>query len=272
MDKNPFPIVSVIMATYNRSSKLDETIANVLEQDYSSLELIIIDDGSTDSTKEILNHYHENPKVKIIFNDQNLGLQKSLNKGIQKASGKYIARIDDHDKWISKNKISSQVMFLEKNTAVGVVGTSYKLNEQKITNPITDLAIRNQILFRSPFCHVSVLMRMSILKKLNGYDENLPYSEDWDLWLRIGLDSKFANLPELTTVIFEEEKSLSDSFFLQQLPLNFSIIKKHWNHYPNKTKAFFYHKGLSFFFNTFPRDGSIHRLMNRIFSFVFISK
>jgi glycosyltransferase involved in cell wall biosynthesis len=260
--KNPkTPTVSIIMATYNRANQLTNTINNIFEQSYKEIELIVINDGSSDDTSEILQQLQSKFKFAIIENPQNLGLQKSLNIGISHASGKFIARIDDHDNWIDREKLSKQVSFLEANPSIGLVGTGYRVGTQNMINPLTDSAIRNQILMRSPFCHVSVLITRNVLDKVDGYDENLTYSEDWDLWLKIGRHAQLANLPDITVAIQEEGISLSKDFYLKQMPINRQIVKHYYNDYPKKFKAYFYHQFIRFFFAIFPINGSVHKMM-----------
>lgn len=253
------------MATYNRADQLEPTIKNIFEQDYNAMEVVIVNDGSTDNTLSVLNMLQNTFDFKVIHNKKNEGLQKSLNIGIQHARGKYIARIDDHDRWIKKDKLSKQVSFLESNPEVGIVGTSYKSGEKTIQNPLSDSEIRNQILMRSPFCHVSVLIVRTIFAKAGGYDESLPYSEDWDLWLKIGRIAQFANLPGIMVSIQEEDLSLSGDYFLKQLPLNRKIIQKYNKDYPRSKRAYLYHQFLKFFFIIFPLNGAVHRLMKRFF-------
>jgi len=268
------PVVSIVMATYNRAGDLEPTIKNIFEQDYNKIELVVINDGSSDNTLSTLQNLQTKHDFIIIDNAQNLGLQKSLNIGINLATGKYIARIDDHDKWSDVSKLSKQVSFLESNPKVGVVGTGYKFGEKSMLNPLTDSAIRNQILMRSPFCHVSVLIVKSILDQVGGYDEALPYSEDWDLWLKIGKHAQLANLPDITVAIQEEDISLSRDYFLKQLPINRQIVKQYYKDYPKSFRAFSYHHFLWFFFAIFPLNGSIHQLMKHVFlnSFALTSK
>lgn len=266
--------VSIVMATFNRADQLQGTIENIFEQNYQDLELIVVNDGSTDDTLSSLKDIQKTYKFVIVDNIENLGLQKSLNKGIEKASGKYIARIDDHDRWIDSVKISKQVDFLENNPRVGLIGTGYETKGKSMVNPLTDSEIRKQILMRSPFCHVSVLMLKSIVDKVGGYNEDLSYSEDWELWLKMGKHTEFANLPDIMVAVKEEDLSLTGTYFLKQLPINRKIVKQYFKEYPNSTKAFFYHQFIRFFFALVPLNGSIHKWMKKIFlnSFDLISK
>lgn len=259
------PKVSIIMATYNRGHIVGDTIANVMEQDYPNFELVVVNDGSSDQTYALLEALQYRPPIKIINNSVNMGLQKSLNIGIQQATGTYIARIDDHDKWVQKDKLSKQVAFLEQHPKIGLLGTAYQIGNKKMVNPLTDKDIRAQILYRCPFCHVTVMMRKSIIEKIGGYDESLTYSEDWDLWLRIATHSQVANLSAICAAVTEEKASLSDTYFLKQLPLNRKLIQKYAKAYPGGQKAIWYHRGVQFFFTLFPLNGRIHNLMKRLF-------
>ena len=169
------PLVSVVIPTRNRAQDIVEALKIVRTQDYPNLEIIIVNDGSTDNTKDVLN---EQQGIVVVHNPERLWIQKSLNIGCKLAKGKYIARLDDHDIWTDVSKIAKQVEILESNPQIGVIGTAIKIGNRTIINPLTDRAIRNQMLFRSPFSHVTIVMRRDLLEKVGGYDESLKYSED----------------------------------------------------------------------------------------------
>lgn len=105
---------------------------------------MIINDGTSVGNFSNLENLHKKYDFITINNAKNLGLQKSLNIGISHASEKYIARIDDHDKWVDTNNLNKQVSFLESDPEIGIVGTGYKNGEKTMLNPLTDIAIRNQ--------------------------------------------------------------------------------------------------------------------------------
>ena len=271
MKKKSPPVVSIIMSTYNRAHLLPQTVENIFEQDYDGFELIIINDGSIDETQGVLEKLKAIYNFTAVNNSKNLGLQRSLNKGIGIARGKYIARIDDHDKWIRKDKLSIQVDFLDKHPEIGLVGTAYQINKENISNPLTDKEVRKQILMRCPFCHVTTMMRKSVLEKVGGYDETLPYSEDWDLWLKMGTQTRFANLPDVTTEVVEEVSSLSDSYFLKQLPLNRQLVRKYFKNYSGGVIAMIYHYFIHLFFRLAPLNGTLHNFMKKIFYLQFFT-
>ena len=134
------PLVSVILPTHNRAESITKAIGSVVLQTYENFEIIVVDDCSTDQTPEVLHKLaKEDKRIKIITNDKNLRLVRSLNKGIIFSSGKYIARIDDDDAWSNKEKLEKQVNFLEKNRDyVAVVGMklsflmTHGLNKQRM--------------------------------------------------------------------------------------------------------------------------------------------
>jgi len=261
------------MATYNRADVLSRTLENIFKQNYRPLELIVINDGSKDNTLAVLQELREFFDFTIINNPKNIGLQKSLNKGLQAANGKYIARIDDHDLWIDIEKTAKQVAFLERHPDFGMIGSAFKINETVYVNPLTDEEIRRQILMRCPFCHQSVLLRKSVIEQVGNYSESLIYSEDWDLWLKIGAVSKITNLPEVTVQVFEPEEnnSLSGDFFLKQLPINRQLINKYAKDFPKAWKAKLYHNFIALFFSIIKPESGIHRLMQLVFRRTFFA-
>ena len=110
------PLISIILPVYNGENRLKEEIESVISQSYMDWELLVIDDGSTDNIKDIIDNFVKNDsRIRYIRSETNLGIQKTLNKGLKEARGKYIARIDDDDIWIDKDKLKVQLEFLENN-------------------------------------------------------------------------------------------------------------------------------------------------------------
>lgn len=197
------PLVSITMPAYNAGSFIQETINSVLQQTYSKWELIIVDDGSSDNTLDILNTY-EDPRIKIFKHEQNSGVVATRNTALKHAQGTYIAILDSDDVWIDTAKLEKQVSFMEKHPQHGIVGTNITHIDEKgelvgKTLYVTDnIDIRSRILITNQFAHSTVLIRKSVLDKIGGYRDFAP-ADDLELIMRIGKVSQFANLPIFST-------------------------------------------------------------------------
>jgi len=250
------PLVSVILSTYNREKYIKRAIESALNQTYKNIELIIINDGSTDRTAEIISEFSKkDPRITILTNETNLGLAKSLNKGISQSRGKYIARLDDDDFWSEPRKLEKQVRFFEKNPNYILVGGGViRIDEsgKEIVRhllPESDEDIRKSILIDNTFAHPTVVFKKSTWEKIGGYDENLYFSEDWDLWLRFGKLGKFYNFQEYFTCYLQGKQNISNLNIRRNLKLNIKLRKKYRKDYPNFWKAFFL--GWAYYFYTF---------------------
>jgi glycosyltransferase involved in cell wall biosynthesis len=194
------PKVTVLMAVYNGERFLREAIESILGQTFQDFEFLIINDGSTDDTREIVLSY-DDKRIRLVDNEHNLGLPRSLNKGLKIAEGKFIARQDADD--ISEPKrLSRQVAFLEAHPEVALLGTWYKeidaqgdiIGSREL--PCNYTEIRWSLLFFCPFVHSSVMLRRSVvLGQIGIYNESSD-AEDYELWSRIARCFPVANLGE----------------------------------------------------------------------------
>jgi len=191
------PRVSVIIPTYNDSKNLIIAIESVLAQSFKELEIIVVDDGSTDETKNILKPYIESNKIIYLY-QENSGVRDARVKGISIAEGEYIAFLDSDDEWVLKDKIENQIEFLDNNREYVLVGTgviNVDNNDKEINRylmPETDEKIRQKILRINTFINSSVLLRKTSLEKVGNSESIL---EDYDLWLKLGTVGEFKNLP-----------------------------------------------------------------------------
>ena len=184
--------VSVLMSVYNGEKFLSEAVESILNQTFRNFEFLIIDDGSTDTSFQILSTYAaQDERVRIVRNDENVGLTRSLNKGLELSNGEYIARMDSDDISLPE-RLSSQVDFLDKRQEIAVVGSGIQIIDENSTvvgsrfpkNDNTFLK-RNLILKNSAFAHSSVMFRKDVVMKTGGYDNDFRYAQDYELWSRI---------------------------------------------------------------------------------------
>ena len=196
------PRVSVIMGVYNGGDCLDDAIASIVGQRYESWELIVVDDGSTDSSLAVARSWSgRDPKVRVVENPINLGLAGSLNSAFTIARGEFVARMDADDVSLPA-RLERQVSFLDANPSVTVLGTGAAFVDA-VGNPLgtgclfqehDDIAAN--IYRTSPFIHPSVMMRRGFLESLGGYDVRLRRAQDADLWLRGYRRFRYHNLPD----------------------------------------------------------------------------
>lgn len=192
------PKVTVLMPVYNGEKYLRESVDSILNQTFTDFELLVINDGSTDSSMDILSTYND-PRLKIVTNEQNLRLIKTLNKGIDLATGTYIARMDCDDIADSK-RLELQVQYMDNNLDVAVCGTGVKVIGKNLKpwqlSGSAEL-IKNCLYVRSCMIHPSVMMRTDILKENNiYYDLDYAHAEDYELFQRISEKYKVVNLKE----------------------------------------------------------------------------
>jgi hypothetical protein len=193
--------LSVIMSVYNGDAYLREAVESILSQTYKAFEFIIIDDASNDNTFAILAEYEkQDPRVKVQHNKENIGLTRSLNKGIASAKGQYIARMDADDISLPF-RLEKQIAFLKTHLETGVLGSAVELIDaggqvigQRIY-PTDSIIIRWRLAFENPLCHPAVLVRRELLQA-HQYDPNLDTAQDYELWCRLVGKTKLANLPE----------------------------------------------------------------------------
>ena len=181
------PQVSVIIPTYNRGWILKEAIDSVLTQDYNNFELIVVDDGSTDNTSEILASYGND--IKVLF-QENKGVSAARNRGIAEASGQFIAFLDSDDLWLPQ-KLSTQVEFFDKTPDALICQTEEVwIRKGKRVNPKMRHKKPSGMIFEPSLelCLVSpsaVMIRRVLFDRVGEFDVTLPACEDYDLWLRI---------------------------------------------------------------------------------------
>ena len=225
------PLISVVMSCYNAADSLERAVHSMLNQSFQNFEFIIIDDGSTDDTKVLLNDFAKrDSRIKLIINEQNIGLSASLNKGIRNARAQYVARMDADDE-CKPTRLSIQFEYLQKNPMIDVVGSGVLLRKQsgKIigerTPPKMDEEIKSRV-FRKPLLyHPTILIRKSVFEKLGYYNSDLRWAEDADLWYRIFDKINFSNIQE-PLLIYTVKEKLSIKNALINLKVKYVNLKK----------------------------------------------
>lgn len=197
-------LISVIMGVHNEQEDyLRAALNSIFNQTYKNIEIIIIDDASDPNCKSAIEDLcKDKSNVKVIHNDINLGLTKSLNKGLDVANGEFIARMDADDISLPE-RFKKQIDFLEKNLDIDIVGTGVVSfgEEIKFMSPLNgydnDEAQCN-LFFSSTLCHPSVMMRKKFLEAYNlRYDENVKKGQDYDMWERCSVFGKLAVIKEV---------------------------------------------------------------------------
>jgi len=229
-----FPLVSVLMPVYNGEKYLKEAIESVLHQTYTNFEFIIVNDGSTDVSEQIILSYSDD-RIVYLKNTYNLKLIQTLNLGFSKAKGKYIARMDADDISLPM-RLEKQVEFLEKNPDIGVLGTGVLLKTDKETTELLyhtdDASIRFALAFYCPFIHPTVMLRKTIVDELPVvFDVNYVHAEDYELWTRLAHVTKLANLPAFLLEYRIHDNQISSQFTAKQTEMAMEIRKKYLTHY-----------------------------------------
>lgn len=195
------PLVSVLMPAYNCEAYVLEAVSSMLSQTFSDFELLVIDDGSTDSTRKLLESVHD-PRLRLVSNESNIGLIGTLNRGIELAVGRYIARMDADD-ISAPERLEKQVQYLEAHPAIHVLGSMVNLiNEQgKVFGAIAGYPkeadeIHRYLLRECCLIHPSVMFRKDTVLAAGGYAASARHAEDYDLWLRLSDHREIANLPD----------------------------------------------------------------------------
>jgi glycosyltransferase involved in cell wall biosynthesis len=207
------PVVSVILPVYNGASFLREAIDSVLAQTFTDFELIVIDDGSTDATPDILGEYTaRDTRVRVKHQPCNMGIVEALNSGCQIASGEYFARMDADDICLPQ-RLARQIDYLTSHPEVGVVGTDVRLldplgkTQETVFFPKSHGQIYWSLCFYNPIAHPTVMMRRDVFFRLGGYRKGRP--EDYDLWMRAVGQTRLANLPEVLLLLRKHTSNLS---------------------------------------------------------------
>lgn len=188
-------LVSVLMPVYNAETHLREAIDSILKQTYQHLEFVIVNDGSTDGSEDIILSYKD-PRIRLLVNPENKGLIYSLNYGIAACKGTYIARMDADDTCLPE-RLAEQLAFMEQHLEIGVCGCDYTQfsasGEQSFRALSVHDEILSQMIFNSSVVHPSLMLRRSVLQNFDPvFNPGYHHSEDYELWSRLILHTRFS--------------------------------------------------------------------------------
>ena len=217
------PLVSVLVTAYNSEDCLDKMLGSLLCQNYRHIEIIVVDDGSDDRTPIILKDLqNQDQRIKPFFPGR-VGRAKALNLGLSKCSGKYIA-INDADDFSKNARIKKQVNFLEVHPEIGMLGSRMEISEDGGTwiddVVIEDYDIRRTFITGQPIQHSTVMFRKQIIDQVGGYNENIKFLFDRDIFLRV---SKITKMHQLDDVLITLNRSSSQYF-----KSRFTGIERKW--------------------------------------------
>jgi glycosyltransferase involved in cell wall biosynthesis len=211
------PKVTVLMPVYNGEIYLREAMDSILNQTFTDFEFLIINDGSTDKSADIIRSYRD-ARIRLVENEKNLGLIATLNKGIDLSRGEYIARMDCDDISLPE-RLGTQVEFMDRNNSIGISGTFAKAVGDESSflyeYPVEFDKAKCVNLFTNAFAHPTVIFRKDVLVE-NGlkYDPAFIHAEDFDLWVRASRATLMSNIPE-TLVLYRIHHNQISTNFLQ---------------------------------------------------------
>ena len=242
---NKMPLVSVVIPTHNRSIMLRRALDSVLNQSYENIEIIISDDGSTDDTQEMLTIYSDN-RIKIYKNDVARGACNARNNAINMATGTYVTFLDDDDEYLP-TRIEDMVNVYNEKYAYISAGYYLKISKNRVDEAKYNrksITLKD-ILYRHSIGSVLFLTKLNYIKEVNGFDESLPSSQDYDLLLKLHLlkgEGQYLDKP-LAIIHIEHE--------YDRITTSKNKFKGHW----------LFYKKYKYFFDIGQRKNKIYELL-----------
>lgn len=193
------PHIAVVIPTHNRSWSLSRAIRSVLAQSFETYELIVVDDGSTDSTRELLSMFEGRVRA---LHQENRGVSAARNAGVKESRAPWIAFLDSDDEWLPE-KLQAQVEYLEANPDLRICQTLERwIRRGRFVNIPNTHQKRGGDIFRPSLrkCMItcsSVMMQRTLFEQCGGFNQTLPACEDYDLWLRIARNHQVGLLPKI---------------------------------------------------------------------------
>lgn len=245
-------LVSINITTYNRAHLLSRCLDSIIKQTYKNIEIVIVDDCSTDSTENLVKAYQEKYNfIKYFKHERNKGNAFSRNTAIKKCNGYYVAFMDDDDEWIDIDKIAKQLAIFESSDEnLGIVCTGILRRQadgyESIEKAIKPKNLKSRILMGGLIHNSTVLTKKNLLLELQGFNLDLPRGIDYEFFIRTVLKHNYNVyfLPDITTKYYEDSpnrmtkkddnyKAVKNNMFLQCY-----ILKRYAKHYIVSPKSF----------------------------------
>jgi glycosyltransferase involved in cell wall biosynthesis len=222
------PLVSVVMPVFNGGRFIEEALNSLYRQSFEDFEIVLIDDGSQDNTRELIHkHAHLDSRVRIVL-QQHAGIVSALNRGCSIATGYYIARLDADD--VAKPwRFQRQVAFLNQHRDVVLVGGGIECIDDigkvlfKMNWPTLNDGLEDYMQIDCHISHTTVMFRKRVFEEIGGYRELFPDAEDYDLFMRLGDRYKIDNLPEIIGQYRIHQRQISAENAMQQVLSGISI-------------------------------------------------
>lgn len=270
---NKEPLVSVIIPTKNRAEMIKRAIKSVQNQTYKNLELIIIDDASTDNTPNVLESIKAaDSRLTVHYNSQSLGGAGARNIGIKNASGDFVAFLDDDDEWLpQKTKVQLEFLINNENFGAASCWNLLKINDsvQKIQKPFEvtfkDL-LRENLLGSFSFCFA----HKNVFDKIGLLDETMPSAQDWDFWMRIIKNFNVKIIPEYLVVYHRHNKTRISGNYCAKVK-GHELIYDKYGEYMDKN-CVRHHKKYIAYYKVLAENSFLKRVKNLLAMFSYLSK
>jgi len=227
---NNTPFVSIIMPAYNAENFISKSIQSILSQSYQHWELIVINDGSKDNTSSVVKNF-DNKRI-ILLEQENGGVSKARNRGIQNAKGDYIAFLDSDDLWL-ENKLEIQVKYMLDNPNVVLSYMDYSsfigddvVVKNKQLYPFVINNLNERLLVFNFIATLTVMVKSNILKEIGGFDIQLFGPEDWDLWIKVSQKGEIGYANENLALYREHNAGISKNK-KRQLEEEYKVLKRY---------------------------------------------
>jgi glycosyltransferase involved in cell wall biosynthesis len=205
MNSRPAPPLTVLMAFHNDAPFIAAAIDSILNQTYADFEFVLVNDASTDRSRDIVARYSD-PRIRLLDNPENLRLARSLNRGLEAARGALVARLDANDIALP-DRLEKQMRFMRDHPDFALIGGQYRVIDTQgrpitgaaLMRPVTEHGVQWYFLFDSPFIHSTVMFRKAAADEVGRYDPSFDWapSEDVDLWARMAVRHRMVNLSDV---------------------------------------------------------------------------